>query len=398
MSSLPQSPDQDLAAARSARSAPIRTLHVDIEGGWGGSSRSLFELLRRLDRNRIEPLVAHRQEGPVRERYAGVGIPTRHVPEIASFAPRPYNSFKIFLGSAPRLLGLGTAARRLAALAAEHRAALIHLNYEGLFLLAPRLRRLTGLPLIGHSRTHVPENVWGRWLVRTLARELDYVFFISDQEEARFRRLEPGAPLAGTVLWNIAPEPLPRRALPEIPEIVYLGSIDWAKGTDRLVELAAALERRNAPPMIVVVYGEARQDPSFKAAIERRITDAGLGARIALRGHTAHPEAVLAGAFALVRPSRENDPWGRDVIEAARAGVPALATGDYQGVVKEGETGYLFDTFDADAMAARLTVLREDETLWQRISEAAARRGAERFGGEQQAARFSDVIAQLAGR
>lgn len=377
---------------------PIRTLHVDIEGGWGGSSRSLFELLRRLDRDRIEPLVAHRQEGPVSERYSGVGIPTRHIPEIASFAPRPYNSFKIFLGSAPRLLGLGAAARRLASLAREHRASLIHLNYEGLFLLAPRLRRHAGLPLIGHSRTHVPGNAWGRWLVRTLARELDHIFFISDQEEMRFRELEADAPLAGTVLWNIAPDPVPRRPIAATPEIVYLGSIDWAKGTDRLVDLAAALEEREAPPMIIAIYGEARQDPSFKSAMERRIVAEGLSSRIELRGHTAKPEDVLAGAFALVRPSRENDPWGRDVIEAARAGVPVLATGDYEGVVRDGETGYLFGEFDATVKATRLTALHEDRALWQRLSDAAAQLGAERFGGARQVAQFSDVVSDLMAR
>ena len=42
------------AAERAAAEAPVRTLHVDIEGGWGGSSRSLYELIRRFDRDRTQ--------------------------------------------------------------------------------------------------------------------------------------------------------------------------------------------------------------------------------------------------------------------------------------------------------------------------------------------------------
>ena len=384
------------ATTDAERGRPVRTLHVDIEGGWGGSSRSLFELLSRLDRSLVEPLVAHRQQGPITERYAKVGIPTCHVPEIASFAPRPYNSFKIFLGAVPRLVHLGAAASRLAALADEHRAAVIHLNYEGLFLLAGRLRRRTGLPIIGHSRTHVPENAWGRWLVRTLARELDHMFFISEREETRFRALEAGAPIAGSVLWNIAQDPLPREPFAAPPEVVYLGSIDPAKGTERLLDLARALETHSASPMIIAVYGHARQDPAFKARLKAQIKSEGLANRIAFRGYTPEPESVLARAFALVRPSRENDPWGRDVIEAARNGVPVLATGDYQGVVRDHETGYLFADFDADAMADKLVALRRDDALWRRMSDAAIQIGVAKFSGRTQVQTFTSVVRDLA--
>ena len=374
---------------------PVRTLHVDIEGGWGGSSRSLFELLRRIDSSRIAPLVAHRQEGPVQARYAAIGIPTVHVPEIGSFVPRRRNSARILVASLPRLRRLRCAVRRLATLAREHRAECIHLNYEGLFLLAGRLKRATGLPIVCHNRAHLPENGWSRWLVGRMARDCDYLFYISPQEESRVWALAGKALPPGEVLWNIAPKIPLRQPLCDPPEAVYLGKIDPSKGVDRMIEIAAALETLRAPPLRLAVYGEARANSGYLERLRDRIAAEGLGHRIAFRGHTADPEAVLSRALALIRPSRENDPWGRDVIEATAFGVPVLATGSYDGVVEPGVTGYLFDPFDAEEMASTLKRLANDGPLWKKLSTAGRAKGRKMFSGERQASAAADVFERL---
>jgi glycosyltransferase involved in cell wall biosynthesis len=372
----------------------VRTLHIDIEGGWGGSSRSLFELVRRFDRARVEPLIAHRQAGPVTARYAAIGVPTVHVPDIASYVPRRGKGGRNLIASLPRLVRLRRAADRLAGLARDYGAQVIHLNYEGLALLAPLLRKRTGLPMVVHARAHMPLDPWARWLVRRLLAVADHWFFISPQEESRVCALAGDRPVPGQVLWNIAPDPLPRRALADPPEAVYLGSLDPTKGADRLVAIAEALDRVGAPPLRIAAYGQARARPRFATALARAA--APLGHRLSLRGHTAEPEAVLAAALALIRPSREDDPWGRDVIEAARAGVPVLATGTYQGVVEHGVTGWLYASFDAEAMARRLAMLASDAVAWTTCSEAAAARGAERFAGVAQAEAATQVIERLA--
>lgn len=373
----------------------IRTLHIDIEGGWGGSSRSLYELVSRLPRDRFAPLVVHRQMGPILERYAALGIPTIHVPEIASFAARPRNSWKIFLAVLPRLLGLRRCADRLAAIAADHRPDVLHLNYEGLFLLAPMLRRRLGLPMVCHSRTHIPANRWGRWMVRSLARSVDHMFYITTQESDRFAELTDRA-VPGEVLWNIASPAPERHPLSDPPEAVFLGNVTGTKGADRMVDLAAALEEMNAPPLRLVVCGAARQQPDFPKEMQRRIDALGLGHRIEMRGFIKDPYELLRRAFAVIRPSRDNDPWGRDVIEAISAGVPVLATGSYTGVVEPGVNGYLFQPFDARAMAETLVALRGDMALWQRLSDAGRDKGRRVFGGETQVAQASRVFAALA--
>jgi glycosyltransferase involved in cell wall biosynthesis len=373
----------------------IATLHVDIEGGWGGSSVSLFELIKRLDRTRITPVVAHRQDGPIAARYAEIGVPTYHVREITSFVPRAEKALKNFVASWPSLLQLDRAAARLAEIAARHGSAVVHLNYEGLFLLAQRLRRRLNLPMVAHSRALLPANRWGRWVVRQLARNVEHVFFISPQEEARWRELAPPDGPSGEVMWNIAREPLPRRPFGEPPEIVYLGNIAWTKGADRLLDIAAELRRRGEAPLRFAVYGRARTEPDYERAIRARIDKDSLGDWVELRGHIADPSPVLARAFALVRPSREDDPWGRDVIEACAAGVPVLATGRFDGVVRPGINGELVSPYDAARCADVLAQWRADPGRWRRLSEEGMQIGGERFGGAAQAEQFARAIERV---
>jgi glycosyltransferase involved in cell wall biosynthesis len=62
---------------------------------------------------------------------------------------------------------------------------------------------------------------------------------------------------------------------------------------------------------------------------------------------TVEPIEVIANADVLVRFSRLNDPWGRDIIEALSMGVPVVTTGNSQLLVTHGVNGYLIGDFEA---------------------------------------------------
>ncbi len=373
----------------------VSTIHIDIEGGWGGSSRSLFELVKRLNRGRVAPVIIHRQLGPLTEWYATIGVPTYHLADIGSFVPRREKALKNFLASCPGLLRLNRAADQIATIARHHGSAVIHLNYEGLFLLAEHLRNKLSLPLIGHSRAYLPMSWWGRWLVRKLSSRVDHMFFISPQEQARWAELG-GASVPGEVLWNISRNPLPRGSFADPPEVVFLGNLQPSKGADRIIEIASVLKRRGAARFTFAIYGKPRSNSAIEKRLKEHCEHAAVSDWVEFRGHTPEPESVLSRAFALVRPSYENDPWGRDVIEAIAAGVPVFATGRFDGVVRPGLTGYLFDPFDPECIADELVALRADPGHWQRMSSAGQAFAREHFGGAAQAEQFTRVVERLA--
>ena len=221
------------------------------------------------------------------------------------------------------------------------------------------------------------------------------MFFITTREAERFAALAPTKRPPGDVMWNIA-SPAQRAAAPEVPEAIFLGNHDVTKAPDRMIDIAAALEARGAPPLKLVIYGSARTNQAYGRMLAERIEGENLGHRVTLAGHIADPEAAMARAFALIRPSRDNDPWGRDVIEAVSAGVPVLATGSYDKVAEPGVNGYLFEPFDAGAMADRLIELLAEPDLWQRMHAASREKGARQFGGTDQAALAGRVFEAAA--
>src|SRR3546814_16059692 len=77
----------------------------------------------------------------------------------------------------------------------------------------------------------------------------------------------------------------------------------------------------------------------------------GVGDMFLFLGHVTEPERVLAGCHALIKPTRENNPWGRDIVEAMAHGRPVISVGPWAKFVETGATGILPPIFDAPALA-----------------------------------------------
>ena len=152
----------------------------------------------------------------------------------------------------------------------------------------------------------------------------------------------------------------------------YLGRLVPEKGVLDLLEAVVGL-----PPEIRLrLVGDGSQRP----AIERRIAQLGLQARVALMpavGSTAVPDAMRA-LDALVLPSRTTPSWkeqfGRVLIEAMSCGVPVVgsSSGEIPHVI--GDAGLVFPEGDVAALRAQLARLAADPALRTQL----ARLGRER--------------------
>ena len=66
-----------------------------------------------------------------------------------------------------------------------------------------------------------------------------------------------------------------------------------------------------------------------------------------------------------------------------------------EGVVQNGQNGFLFDPFDAGAMAECLIALLKDPKRWTSMSQAGLALGRDKFGGNGQVERFQSVVESL---
>jgi glycosyltransferase involved in cell wall biosynthesis len=151
----------------------------------------------------------------------------------------------------------------------------------------------------------------------------------------------------------------------------------------------------NAPALILA--GSDGPDKAFWARAEAL----GLANRVVFQPNLS--DAALAAlyrnalCFAL---ASDEEGFGMVVIEAMASGTPVVSTrsGGPDGIISDGEDGYLVDLDDADTMADRLGRLVNDRELRDGMGRAARKTVEARFAAELCGDRFLAVYDQLLAR
>lgn len=391
----------------------LRVLCLDIEGGYGGSSRSLFEILRHINRDRIAPEVWCRRSGPIQEAYREIGIPCRVTPEMPKMSslPRLSRNFYMYGLFAGQFLRAGRFRHDLAKEVRE-RFDLVHFNHEGLFLLARWLRRRAATPFTMHIRTNLRETRFARWQNRSIARTMQHLIYITDNERETLERLSGMTP-AGSVIFNPASPP-PAGIAPDsrIPDdrrlkICCLSNYAWDRGIDRLVDVAQALDASGfGNDVLFVIAGRMALSASLPGELGRvgakggtladYAASRGLAGMFRFLGHVTEPERVLAACDLLAKPTRHDNPWGRDIVEALAAGKPVLTVGAWTKLVETGKTGILQPVFDAEGLARVIVDLIDDPAARLRMGEAGRERVRRLCNGPDRAADLASLWHRVA--
>lgn len=184
------------------------------------------------------------------------------------------------------------------------------------------------VPELFHARGFVRKHLWLRARGRKELEQAAFVHATSPLEEQQARRFDLDWP-AFRVIPNgihppqdVRPEALAPsvRALLERPTLLFLGRLSWKKGTPRLVRALAEL-----PDVELLLAGP--DDEGLRARLETCAERAGVRSRVHLLGPVfgAAKEALLAGATALVLPSRSEN-FGNVVLEALAHATPVVTT------------------------------------------------------------------------
>ena len=166
--------------------------------------------------------------------------------------------------------------------------------------------------------------------------------------------------------------------------LLSIGRLVWEKGHQDVLRAAAALRRRGAPDVRVVIVGKGPEERRLRSVA----ADLGLEGQVELRGFVPHAEVpeLLARASCLVLASLPTQYWeeqfGMVLVEAMAAHLPVVAAAS--GAIPEVLGGYgdLFAPGDwvglADALAGGPladppgTRASPDASLLERYSSSAA--------------------------
>ena len=259
-------------------------------------------------------------------------------------------------------------------------------------LLAGRARP----PVIVHTfHGHVLRGYFGslgtgvfRAVERLLARSTDVLIAVSPQvrddlvaigvaSASRFAVVRLGIDLAPRLLSTEDPATT-RRALGIHTDrfvVGWFGRMTAVKRTDVLLDAIASLRARGVDALLLLVG-----DGADREHLEVRAQALGLARHCLFLGYQ-HEVARLYAIADVVVLTSENEGTPVTIIEALAAGRSVVATrvGGVPDVVDEGETGFLVNAGDYEAMAARLEELAHDPDLRLAMGQRASARIITRY-------------------
>ena len=279
--------------------------------GGGGAQRVMLQVAGGLDLARFRPHILV------------LGGSQQFADQVPPHLP-------IEIGKTDRLRdGLPWLIRRLRAL--RPRLAVSVMGYLNLALLAcrPLLPRQTSIIVREANVLAATENALPRWLpARTLYRQLypraAAIVAPSGRIAAEISGCAPAAARRIAVIANpVDVEALRRRASPpkRVPgpglRLVAAGRLTRQKGFDRLLSAMPALE----PMVRLSIFGSGPDEDALRMEIAAR----GLAEQVRLEGFSTELPATIAGADALLLPSRwEGLP--NVVLESLALGTPVIAS------------------------------------------------------------------------
>lgn len=201
---------------------------------------------------------------------------------------------------------------------------------------------------------------------------------------------------------------LGRTELTFIPNSVPVPGVPPSHGRDKIVVAAGRLVstkrydvlirafdqvRRQRPDWQLRIYGQGKLRDELRALIR----ELGVGNHVLLMGAYTPIETEWAKGSIAAVPS-DKEPFGMTLVEAMRCGVPVVSTDAPYGpaeILHDGMDGLLTPVGDADAMAAALLRLINDDSE-RPVMAAAALKNSQRYDPAPIAERYEQLFERLA--
>ena len=371
--------------SRSPAGSPVRVLEMLTSSAIGGGPKQVYDLVTRLPRTEVTPLIVAPLDGSYFERFREAGVNTLQLPLNRLW---------------PRTLV------RVIQLIRTERADIVHSHGKGAGLYGRLAAAWTGIPAVhtfhglhyGRYAQGVDELYLG--LERVLSRLTRVVINVSEsqaREGAALRLFRPGQ---GVVIVNgvdvdeidrlATSEPISRMSLGLSADALVIGCVtrfDQIKATSSLLEAVRCLVAQ-VPRIHLVLVGGGAEDRALRA----RVVAGGLAGHVTFLNFLPRAPRALPMFDVYVSAShREGLPLA--VLEAMAAGIPVVATrvAGHVDVVEQGITGLFAHPDDVGDLAVQVARLLGDAPLRRRMGAAGRARIERLFSADRMVAQTAAV-------
>ena len=366
---------------------PVDILYMHDSGVLGGAENSLLNLTTNLDPARFRPHVLCHSEGgfPERVREAGFTVDFCEFPLLKR--PSPVRIF--------------SAVGRMARIARQRNAALVHSNTPRSNFYAAFTARRVGVPVVWHARNLLVPGMID--IDNHLSFLTDRILCNSDAIRERFKGKTKAITIINGVNFQIFDRAIsgsPVRQELGIPgEAVVMGMtirLEPEKGHDCFLRAARTI-LDEVPDAWFLIVGKAFVNADEREAEVRALADQmGVGHRTTFAGFRRDIPAVLAAMDLLVLAA-EAEPCGRVLFEAMAMALPIVGTntGGTPEIVADGETGILFDPGQSDVLARHVIALCMERDRRLAMGNAGYERAKRMFSIQAHVKKTERVYSEL---
>ena len=379
-------------------------LYLDSGSGIGGGQRSLLLLLKYLDATRFRSFLGCLGDSMLAAAARKAGHPV-----IPLDLPKQHDK-----GDKVRRFTFDDIMRDLLQLKVifqllwvleEKQIDLIHANSLAAGLIGGIAAKLYGVPIVMHKRYATAYGV----LDRLCEKLLDRVILVSEATRWAFAPHSKQTLIYNGVELSALRPPLSpprwrggktlRTDLNLDPDALLIGivtRITPEKGIHLLIEATAKLKASPYIQLLVVGGPYFPKDAEYIDSLKVQAEKLGIADRVIFTGFLEDIQAILSLLDVVLLASTIPEACPRTIIEAMAAGVPVIATplGGSKELVTP-ETGLLVPAEDADAFAAAITQLAEDNERRKRMGKACRLRAEQLFCATQNARLTEDLYLDL---
>ena len=346
----------------------LNILCLDIEGGHGGSSKSLYNSIKYINQDKFKPIVICKKNGLL-DKYAEIGIKCfvdKTMPTFTALRKQNRNIlyyffFKLYLW--PRSI---TFRKNLLDIIDRYKIHIVHCNLISLFLLAKWLKKEKPYLIFTlHVRTNPVNTYTGRYQAKVSHKIFSNKIFITENEREKMNVLIYPEKTDGELIYNSVEikkdliKPKYAKKLKTI-KIFSLSNYSYPRGTDRIIDLAEAIPLKERKKFIFYIAGDNRLPRFLPGKLKilglmgKSLKDYAKLKKVSemfrFMGHVKNVDELINESNILIRPTREYNPWGRDVLEAMSAGKAVISVGKYDKFVKTNFTGLLQEEFNIEEL------------------------------------------------
>ncbi|MBV69261.1 MAG: hypothetical protein CMJ08_05625 [Pelagibacterales bacterium] len=345
----------------------VNLICLDSEGGHGGSSKSLLIALKEINQKYFNISVICKKKSWVENEYNKNKINCEIATDMPTFTSLDKLSRNLysFLYFSLIIWPLAFRFRRKIKKYLVS-ANIVHFNHVNQFLIAFWIKKkFPKIKITMHIRTMPYANFFSHLQLKISQQLVDKFICITENEYEHFMSILKHTNIEKNIIFNSIEEikiNKKKYSFLKKHKSLLVGSysnFSFYRGTDRVILLASKIPKEKLKKILFVIVGETKitkgdrvrsKNLSGCSNLEEYADKLGVKDSFVFLGHISNVEEVLINTNITLKLSRENNPWGRDIIESMFYKIPVISIGKYEGFIKNEFSGFLLKSFDLEKL------------------------------------------------